>query len=143
MKKNLFAAVAFVMALAMNSCKPIVTGDFIYTIKPAPETSTGASRTWQMASLGEAKIDAEMEKSAKPLSSVWIINGNKADCDKLVKNAVEKAISDAENDPEYCSLLDLSGITIVVYNSRNDDGESSGSGSDGFEIYRRTYKNKK
>ena len=140
MKRFIFVAFAL-MALAFTSCQPNVTGDFIYQILPSSETSTGVSMSWQTDPLGEAKIDAEMQKIGSRLSSAWKVTGQKKDCDNLVKNAVNAAMDAAEKDPKYCSFFDFSGMTVVVKCSHDEKGESNTSGIDN-EIYRRTYKKK-
>lgn len=129
------------MALLLSSCEPVVTGEFLYTVKPADETSTGKSMSWQTDALGEELILSEMSKLGTPYNSAWGVKGGKKDCDKLVIDAVNKAMSAAENNDGYCEFWDFSGMTVVVYCGTDDKGNIGKTTTD-FEIYRRTYKTK-
>lgn len=127
--------------LLLSSCEPVVTGEFLYTVKPADETSTGKSMSWQTDALGEALIISEMQKIGTPYNSAWGVKGDKKDCDKLVIDAVNKAMTAAENNKDYCSFFDFSGMTVVVYCNTDDKGNLGKTTTD-FELYRRTYKTK-
>lgn len=136
-----FIIASALMALLLSSCEPVVTGEFLYTIKPADDTVTGKSMSWQTDALGEALIISEMQKIGTPYNSAWGVKGDKKDCDKLVKDAVNKAMTAAENNDAYCEFWDFSGMTVVVYCGTDDEGNIGKTTTD-FEIYRRTYKTK-
>ena len=136
-----FIIASALAALLLTSCEPVVTGEFLYTVKPADDTVTGKSASWQTDELGEALIMSEMKKIGTPYNSAWGVKGDKKDCDQLVIDAVNKAMTAAENNSDYCEFFDFSGMTVVVYCGTDDKGNTGKTTTD-FEIYRRTYKAK-
>lgn len=136
-----FIIASALAALLLTSCEPVVTGEFLYTVKPADDTVTGKSMSWQTDELGEALIISEMKKIGTPYNSAWGVKGDKKDCDQLVIDAVNKAMTAAENNNGYCEFWDFSGMTLVVYCGTDDKGNVGKTTTD-FEIYRRTYKAK-
>ena len=144
-KLYLFLAAA-VAVLSISSCKPVVTGQFLYTVQPAPETSAGVSTAWQMPMVsetaGEDLILQEIGKVAEKFGeSSYSITGDKTECDKKIIAAVNRAMDADESSASYCTIGDYSGMTVVVYCSANDKGETGSSILD-FVIYKRTYKAK-
>ena len=136
-----FIIASALAALLLTSCEPVVTGEFLYTVKPADDTVTGKSASWQTDELGEALIMSEMKKIGTPYNSAWGVKGDKKDCDQLVIDAVNKAMTAAENSDAYCEFWDFSGMTVVVYCNTDDKGNLGKTTTD-FELYRRTYKTK-
>ncbi|MGN0189099.1 MAG: hypothetical protein ACI395_06250 [Candidatus Cryptobacteroides sp.] len=146
MKKFMFLAAAFIAAISINACQPIVTGQFLYTVMPAPETETGRSMAWQAPlvseTAGEDLILQELAKVGTPYGqSAYSVSGEKKECDAKVIAAVNKAMDADEASDSYCTIGDYSGMTVVVYCNADDKGESGSTTTD-FEVYRRTYKKK-
>ncbi len=122
LKSLFFVCLLLTMGVVTNSCTE-ETGDYLYDITVSDNTSTASYNSY-LASGAQSTIFNSVKKiSSQPISesTTVIVSGEKKDCDKKIKAAVNAGMDEVEAKSDYCSFFDISEVTVVIKSGNDND----------------------
>ena len=117
----------------MVSCGERNEGDHLYDVTTAEFNAASNSYVMYAQEDIMKAVEALGAIRADKQNTYFIYNGEQKACDKNIAKAVDKAMNQIEAKDDYCSVWDISGVTVVVNRQENNEN---------IEVFSRTFKAK-
>ncbi len=117
--KNLFLVCLLVaVGILANSCSE-ETGDYLFDITVSDDTSTASYGSYVVSGAQSTVFKHAKNVGVQPVTpgTMIMVNGEKKECEKKIKAAVNAGMDEVESQSDYCSLFDISDVTVVIKSS--------------------------
>ncbi len=132
-KLAVLCCTALFCSFAMVSCGERNEGDHLYDVTTAEFNAASNSYVMYAQEDIMKAVEALGAIRADKQNTYFIYNGEQKACDKNIAKAVDKAMNQIEAKDDYCSVWDISGVTVVVNRQENNEN---------IEVFSRTFKAK-